>query len=208
MVVLTRIYTRGGDAGETSLGDGTRVPKDDLRIMACGAVDEANSVIGVARLHTKDLGRELAGGETASLDEILAAIQNDLFDLGSDLTVPEASAEAADATAEKPRLRVSNAQVEALEKSIDLYNPLLQPLTSFVLPGGTPAAANLHLARVAVRHAERQVLRLGRRDTINPVCIQYLNRLSDFLFVAARIANDPKMAGGGGDILWEPGKNR
>ncbi|MCZ6605231.1 MAG: cob(I)yrinic acid a,c-diamide adenosyltransferase [Alphaproteobacteria bacterium] len=194
MVNLTRIYTKGGDKGETSLGDGTRVAKHDLRIETIGAVDEANCAIGLARLHT---------GDTADLDEVLAAAQNDLFDIGGDLSVP-----AGDGDATKSRLRVTSAQVERLEAVIDALNENLAPLKSFVLPGGSPAAAHLHLARALVRRAERLAASLATRDGLNPVIGQYLNRLSDFLFVAARAANDAKRTGGTGDVLWVPGKTQ
>jgi len=187
MVTLNRIYTKTGDKGETALGDGTRIPKDSLRIAAYGTVDEANAAIGIARLH--------AEGE---LDEMLKRIQNDLFDLGADLCVPE--------TARRPdgRLRVSNAQVERLEREIDHMNAALTPLTSFVLPGGSPAAAYLHLARVVARRAERLIVELSRAEKINQAAMRYANRLSDHLFVASRYANDK----GKRDMLWSPGANR
>jgi cob(I)alamin adenosyltransferase len=187
MVRLTRIYTRGGDGGETSLGDGSRVPKDALRVEAYGTVDEANAAIGLARLH-------LAG----EADEMLARIQNDLFDLGADLCTPEEGRRAAGA------LRIVPAQVERLEGEIDAVNAGLAPLDSFVLPGGSPAAAYLHLARTMVRRAERLVTSLARQEKINADALKYLNRLSDHLFVLSRHAN----AGGTGDVLWRPGGNR
>ncbi len=187
MVRLTRIYTGGGDAGETSLGDGRRVAKHDPRVAAFGTVDEANACIGLARLH----------GEGA-LDEMLARIQNDLFDLGADLATPEAE------TPKRPPLRVTAGQVERLEQEIDAVNAGLAPLTSFVLPGGRPAAAALHLARTVARRAERDVTLLMEREAVNPEALRYLNRLSDLLFVLARQAND----GGGEDVLWTPGANR
>ncbi len=186
MVRLTRIYTRGGDGGETSLGDGSRVRKDTLRVEAYGTVDEANSVIGVARTHT--------GGED---DAILSRIQNDLFDLGADLCRPEGGSR-------KSALRISPAQVERLEKEIDRLNAELAPLESFVLPGGTAAAACLHLARTVTRRAERLAVALAAEETVNDQAVKYLNRLSDLLFVMARHCNDR----GAGDVLWTPGANR
>ena len=188
MVRLTRIYTRGGDRGQTSLGDGRRVAKHDLRVEAYGTVDEANATIGLARLHT--------GGEA---DAMLARVQNDLFDLGADLCRPgEGSAE------EDSALRVLDAQVERLEREIDRLNAELEPLSSFVLPGGTAASAHLHLARTVTRRAERLVSALAEREAVNPAALRYLNRLSDHLFVLARYLNDR----GAGDVLWEPGRNR
>lgn len=184
MVRLTRIYTRGGDKGETSLGDGARVPKHDLRVAAYGTVDEANAAVGLARLH--------AAGD---VDAMLGRIQNDLFDLGADLCRPE-SAEGA--------LRIAASQVTRLEQEIDRMNAELKPLDSFILPGGTPAAAHLHLARTVVRRAERLMTRLAARDAINPQAIAYINRLSDHLFVLARHLND----NGAQDVLWKPGQNR
>jgi cob(I)alamin adenosyltransferase len=188
VVRLDRIYTRGGDKGQTSLGDGRRVPKHDPRVSAYGAVDECNSVIGLARLAT-------AGTDA---DSMLARIQNDLFDLGADLCTPEAE------KPEWPPLRVVAAQVERLEREIDALNAAIPPLKSFILPGGSPAAAWLHLARTVARRAEREMTALAERETINPVAIQYINRLSDHLFVLARHVNDK----GAADVLWVPGKNR
>jgi cob(I)alamin adenosyltransferase len=185
MVRLTKIYTCGGDRGQTSLGDGARVAKHDLRVAAYGTVDEANAAIGVARLH---VGRDA--------DEMLARIQNDLFDLGADLCRP---GEAAD-----DGLRVQPSQVERLEQEIDALNASLKPLDSFVLPGGTAASAHLHLARTIVRRAERLTTELASREPVNPSVIRYLNRLSDHLFVLARHLND----GGAADVLWVPGANR
>jgi cob(I)alamin adenosyltransferase len=187
MVTLNRIYTKTGDKGETALGDGTRVAKTALRITAYGTVDEANAAIGIARLHTD-----------SDLDEMLKRIQNDLFDLGADLCVPET------AKRSESRLRVSEAQVERLEHEIDRMNASLKPLTSFVLPGGTPAAAHLHLARVVVRRAERLIVELASVEKINPAALRYANRLSDHLFVASRYANDK----GARDVLWTPGASR
>jgi cob(I)alamin adenosyltransferase len=190
MVVLNRIYTRTGDDGTTALGSGERRPKYDLRIAAYGTVDETNAVIGVVRLH-------LAG--TPELDAMLGLIQNDLFDLGADLAVPQREGKA-------ERLRVLSSQVERLERDIDRLNAELAPLNSFVLPGGTPAAAYLHLARTICRRAERMLVELAGKpdEPVNDAAIQYLNRLSDFLFVASRTANN----NGAGDVLWVPGQNR
>jgi len=187
MVVLNRIYTRTGDKGETALGDGTRLPKHALRIAAYGTVDEANAAIGLARLHTD--------GE---VDTMLARIQNDLFDLGADLCVPESGKRGGNA------LRIIDAQVDRLEREIDAMNAELKPLTSFVLPGGTPAAAHLHLARTIVRRAERLIVELSEQEKLGAPAIKYVNRLSDHLFVASRFANDK----GAQDVLWAPGANR
>jgi cob(I)alamin adenosyltransferase len=185
MVQLTRIYTKGGDKGTTSLGTGKRVPKHDPRVAAYGTVDEANAAVGIARLH--------AEGELAAM---LSRIQNDLFDLGADLCRPDIDNQAG--------LRIVPAQVERLEREIDAMNAKLTPLNSFVLPGGTPAAACLHQARTIVRRAEREITALAEREPVNPMAIRYANRLSDHLFVAARAAND----WGKGDVLWQPGANR
>ena len=187
MVRLTRIYTRGGDAGETSLGDGARVPKHALRVAAYGTVDEANAAIGIARLHTDP-----------AADEMLGRIQNDLFDLGADLCTPEGGRRSAGA------LRIAAAQVERLEREIDAMNVTLRPVDSFILPGGTPAAAHLHLVRTITRRAERLVSELAGSEPINPEALKYLNRLSDHLFVLGRRLND----GGALDVLWRPGANR
>ena len=187
MVQLTRIYTRGGDKGKTSLGDGSRVPKHGARVAAYGTVDEANSVIGVVRLHVD--------GEA---DAMLSRIQNDLFDLGADLCTPEKE------NPEYPPLRIVAEQVVRLEREIDTMNAELAPLKSFVLPGGTPASAYLHLARTVARRAEREVTLAAEREAINPEAIRYVNRLSDHLFVLARWLNDK----GRGDVLWVPGANR
>jgi cob(I)alamin adenosyltransferase len=189
MVRLTRIYTRGGDKGDTSLGDGSRVPKQSLRVEAYGTVDEANAAIGLARLH-------MAADPEA--DAMLARIQNDLFDLGADLCTPEDSRRAAGA------LRIIAAQVERLEHEIDAVNKDLRPLNSFVLPGGSPAAAYLHLARTVARRAERLVCALAVAEPVNPEAIKYLNRLSDHLFVLSRRFND----NGAADVLWQPGATR
>jgi cob(I)alamin adenosyltransferase len=187
MVVLNRIYTRTGDDGTTALGSGERRPKYDLRIAAYGTVDETNAAIGVVRLHLKDL---------PELDAMLGPIQNDLFDLGADLAVPQR---------EGKRLRVLSSQVERLERDIDTLNEKLAPLTSFVLPGGTAAAAYLHMARTICRRAERIMVELAARpeEPVNDAAIHYMNRLSDFLFVASRAANN----NGAGDVLWVPGQN-
>ena len=187
MVKLTRIYTRGGDKGKTSLGDGTRVAKQSLRVEAYGTVDEANAALGLARLHT-------AGDD----DAMLARIQNDLFDLGADLCTPEDGRRAAGA------LRIVAAQVKRLETEIDRMNAALAPLNSFVLPGGSPAAAYLHLARTVTRRAERLVCALAATEPVNPEAIKYLNRLSDHLFVFSRRLN----GNGANDVLWRPGLTR
>jgi cob(I)alamin adenosyltransferase len=186
MVRLTRIYTKGGDQGETSLGDGTRVKKQSLRVEAFGTVDEANAAIGLARLH--------AGGEPL---DMLARIQHDLFDLGADLCTPEGGTRGKDA------LRIIGPQVERLEREIDAMNADLPALDSFILPGGTPLAAALHLARTITRRAERLVAALAEAEALNPDALKYLNRLSDHLFVLSRVANRPAS-----DILWQPGINR
>jgi len=190
MVRLTRIYTKTGDDGTTALASGERRSKDDLRIEAYGTVDEANSAIGIARLHT-----------SGTIDEMLAAIQNDLFDLGADLATP--SPPAGETLPYEP-LRIVEPQVLRLERDIDLLNAELQPLNSFVLPGGTPGSAYLHLARTIVRRAERIAVALMAHETISVHALKYLNRLSDFLFVAARALNN----NGAGDVLWVPGANR
>jgi len=191
MVQLTRIYTKGGDKGTTSLGSGTRVPKHDARVAAYGTVDEANAAVGIVRLH---LAKE---GPQAEIEPMLARIQNDLFDLGADLCRPETEGD-------DTGLRIVESQVERLEREIDAMNARLSPLNSFVLPGGTPAAAYLHLARTIARRAEREMTALAERESVNPAAIRYVNRLSDHLFVAARAAND----WGKGDVLWQPGANR
>jgi cob(I)alamin adenosyltransferase len=190
VVALNRIYTRTGDKGTTGLASGERRKKHDLRVEAYGTVDETNACVGLARLHTE--------GE---VDAMLSRIQNELFDLGADLATPET---------EKPLpyepLRILDAQVERLEREIDRLNEALSPLRSFVLPGGSPAAAALHLARTVCRRAERLVVALAEKpqEKVSPAAIKYLNRLSDFLFVASRFVNDR----GGGDVLWVPGKTR
>jgi len=188
MVRLDKIYTRGGDHGETSLGDGSRVPKSSLRIAALGEVDEANAAIGIARLHVG-----------VAEDELLARVQNDLFDLGADLCVPIEEGEA-------PSLRVTQAQVDWLEARIDQLNAELPPLTSFVLPGGTPGSAHLHLARTVTRRSERVVVHLleAPDERVNRLVLVYLNRLSDLLFVLARVSAGT----GAGDTPWQPAKHR
>ena len=193
MVSLNRIYTRGGDAGDTSLGDGQRRPKYDLRVEAFGTVDEANCAIGLARLSTAK--------DNPELDAILARIQNDMFDLGADLCTPDTGKE----LGYEP-LRIIQSQVDRLEGEIDALNAHLAPLKSFVLPGGSPAAAALHLARTITRRAERLIVELSRQpgEKVGDAAIRYINRLSDLLFVASRAAND----NGAGDVLWTPGQNR
>jgi cob(I)alamin adenosyltransferase len=190
VVKLTRIYTKGGDKGTTSLGTGKRVPKHDLRVEAYGTVDETNAAIGIARLHT-----------TGEEDAMLARIQNDLFDLGADLCAPEDNRAGEGA---KDRLRIIDPQVERLEREIDRMNEALAPLNSFVLPGGTAASAHLHLARTIARRAERDMTRLAETEPVNPAAIRYINRLSDHLFVLARWLNDK----GAKDVLWKPGATR
>ncbi|MEI4488965.1 cob(I)yrinic acid a,c-diamide adenosyltransferase [Frigidibacter sp. MR17.14] len=190
MVVLNRIYTRTGDKGDTALGNGARVAKFDLRVTAYGTVDETNATLGLARLH--------ASGE---MDAALARIQNDLFDLGADLCRPEMEK---DAEAPYPPLRMIAAQVGRLESEIDAMNADLPALRSFILPGGTPLAAHLHLVRTVSRRAERAAVELATAEAVNPEAVRYLNRLSDWMFVAARVAN----GGGAGDVLWVPGANR
>lgn len=190
MVKLTRIYTRGGDKGKTSLGNGKRVDKHALRVAAYGAVDEANAAIGIARLHTASL---------PDADAMLGRIQNDLFDLGADLCTPDDGKD----LGYEP-LRILDSQVQRLEREIDAMNAELAPLSSFVLPGGTPASAHLHLARTLARRAERTITRLARREPVSPAALQYVNRLSDHLFVLGRFLNDK----GAGDVLWIPGATR
>jgi cob(I)alamin adenosyltransferase len=182
MVRIDRVVTRGGDGGETSLGDGTRVRKDDARVEAYGTVDEANAAIGVLRLHTR--------GDPAA-DAMLARVQNDLFDIGADLCVPGEMGD---------RLRVRAAMADRLEAEVAALNENLPALTSFILPGGSAAAAHAHLARTVARRAERRVVRLAEIDVVNPEVIRALNRLSDFLFVLGRHLNIAE-----GDVLWIPG---
>jgi len=193
MVKLNKIYTRTGDNGTTGLGTGERVEKYHLRIEAFGTIDEANAVIGIARLYTPKADPRI--------DDMLARIQNDLFDLGADLCVPET-----DTPPKFEPLRITQVQVDRLEKEIDELNSQLQPLKSFILPGGSAAAAHLHLARTVSRRAERAMVELENRndEKVSAAALKYINRLSDFLFVAGRFVNDS----GKGDVLWVPGKNR
>lgn len=190
MVLINRIYTRTGDDGSTALGSGERRAKYDLRVAAYGTVDETNAAIGVARLHL---------GDRPAIDAMAGRIQNDLFDLGADLAVPQREGKA-------ERLRVAATQVTRLEQDIDALNAPLAELRSFILPGGSPAAAHLHLARTICRRAERLMVELAAQpsEKVNPEAIHYVNRLSDFLFVAARAAN----GNGTGDVLWVPGQHR
>ena len=191
MVTLNRIYTRTGDRGSTRLATGQEVSKADLRVEAYGAVDETNACVGLARLHT--------GGD-AEFDALLARIQNELFDLGADLSTPARADEAPGAM-----LRMIESQVERLEQEIDRLNEALPPLTSFILPGGTPAAAALHLARTVCRRAEREAVRLAETgEPVSPAALRYINRLSDLLFVAARYANDK----GAAEVFWKSGATR
>jgi cob(I)alamin adenosyltransferase len=193
MVVLNRIYTRTGDDGTSALATGERRPKSDLRFAAIGTVDEVNAHVGLARIYS----RSPDGDFSAEFDAMLSRIQNDLFDLGADLATPEK-------IGKRERLRISAHQVERLEREIDTLNQRLRPLTSFVLPGGNPAAAALHLCRTVTRRAERLIVELVARETVNPEAVHYINRLSDFFFVAARVINDD----GAADVLWVPGQNR
>ncbi|CUH64411.1 Cob(I)yrinic acid a,c-diamide adenosyltransferase [Thalassovita gelatinovora] len=190
MVVLNKIYTRTGDKGDTALGNGVRVPKHSPRVAAYGTVDELNATLGMARLH--------ASGET---DDALSRIQNDLFDLGADLCRPEMDK---DADADYPPLRIVDTQVDRLESEIDVMNKNLEPLRSFILPGGSPLSAHLHLCRTVARRAERLSVDLAGTEDVNAAAVKYLNRLSDWFFVAARLANDHGRA----DVLWVPGANR
>jgi cob(I)alamin adenosyltransferase len=187
MVYLSRIYTKSGDTGETGLGDGQRVPKDSERVTAYGEVDELNAVLGLLAAYCPD----------APDAELLRGVQNDLFDVGADLCVPPSDAPAG------PELRVTPVQVERLEKAIDRLNDGLEPLRSFILSGGSPAAAWLHLARTVCRRAERSVVTLSRAEPVNAQVLVYLNRLSDLLFVLARVAND----NGKSDVQWVPGQS-
>jgi len=190
MVVLNKIYTKTGDDGETALGNGARVAKHSSRVNAYGTVDEVNATVGLARLR--------ATGET---DEALSRIQNDLFDLGADLCTPDMER---DAQAEYPPLRMADSQVARLEAEIDAMTKVLEPLRSFILPGGSPLAAQMHLCRTVSRRAERLVVELATMESVNPAAVKYLNRLSDWFFVAGRMANDDGKA----DVLWIPGANR
>ena len=190
MVVLNKIYTKTGDDGETALGNGARVAKHALRVSAYGTSDELNSVLGLARLHA-----------TGDMDAQLARIQNDLFDLGADLCLPDMEK---DSTREYPPLRMADSQVTRLEGEIDAMNARLSPLRSFILPGGSALAAHLHLCRTVSRRAERLCVELATMEAVNPAAVKYLNRLSDWFFVAARVANND----GKDDVLWVPGANR
>lgn len=187
MVKLNKIYTKTGDAGETGLGDGSRAPKHSLRVAAYGTVDEANAALGMARLTAPP-----------DADAMLARIQNDLFDLGADLCTPHQD------NPPYPPLRIVEAQVERLEREIDAMNEHLAPLNSFILPGGRPTAAYLHLARTIARRAERLMTELATQEEVNPAALRYANRLSDHLFVLGRWVNDRGQA----DVLWVPGQNR
>ena len=189
MVVLSKIYTKTGDAGETGLGNGDREPKYSLRVASYGTVDEVNATVGMARLHG------------AEMNDALARISNDLFDLGADLCTPDMEN---DATAPYPRLRIITPQIDRLEREIDAMNDRLTPLRSFILPGGSALAAHLHLCRTVCRRAERLVVELAAHEPVNPEAIRYLNRLSDWFFVAGRIANED----GARDVLWVPGLTR
>jgi len=184
MVRINRVVTRGGDGGQTSLGDGTRVRKDSLRVETYGTVDEVNAIIGVVRLHT-----------ASDADDMLARIQNDLFDVGADLCVPGQAGD---------RLRLTEAPILRLETEVEAMNEHMPGLTSFILPGGTPAGAHAHHARTAIRRAERLAVALAAQEEINPLVIRYLNRLSDHMFVLSRKLNDNAAK----DVLWVPGANR
>lgn len=192
MVTLNKIYTKTGDDGTTALGSGERRPKFDLRVSAYGTVDETNACLGLARLHTKS---------DEQLDLALMRIQNDLFDLGADLATPDVGEKL-----DYEPLRIVEAQVSRIESDIDHFNARLEPLKSFILPGGSEAAAALHLVRTVARRAERMIVELAERpeEKVNPNAIKYMNRVSDFMFVAARIANND----GKSDVLWVPGQNR
>ncbi len=191
MVKLNKIYTRTGDDGSTGLADGSRASKDCFRVRAYGEVDEANSAIGVARLHIDNI----------ELERSLTRIQNDMFDLGADLSTPTME----DAKEQESKaLRIVQSQIDRLETELDALNKDLAPLKTFVLPGGTPPAAYLHLARAITRRAEREIVTMAREETINPLALKYINRLSDFLFVAARWCN----AQGETDVKWVPGGER
>ena len=190
MVVLNKIYTKTGDSGETALGNGSRVAKHSMRVNAYGTVDETNATVGLARLH--------ASGE---IDDQLAMIQNDLFDLGADLCRPDMEM---DADAEYPPLRMADTQVARLETEIDAMTRSVEPLRSFILPGGSALAAHLPLCRPVSRRAERLSVELASTESVNPAAVKYLNRLSDWFFQASRIAND----NGKDDVLWVPGANR
>ena len=189
MVTLTKIYTRGGDQGKTSLGDGVRVAKHSHRVQAYGTVDELNATVGLVRMHTTS---------EPDVEAMMKRIQNDLFDLGADLCRP------GDDASDETTLRIQQTQISRLEQEIDAMNGELSPLTSFVLPGGTPAAAHLHLARTVCRRAERLVSALLELEPVNFLALRYLNRLADHFFVASRFLNDK----GRLDVLWQPGAHR
>jgi len=193
MVKLTKIYTRKGDDGKTLLGNNKRVSKHSVRVAAYGTLDEANSFLGLARANIHQ------NQENSALDDELTRIQHDLFDLGADLCMP-----AANGSTKGSDLRIAKTQVERLENEIDSLNQQMASLSSFVLPGGTPAAAHLHVARTIVRRAERLIFELNSKETVNPIATAYLNRLSDYLFVAARFMNRKGKA----DVLWRPGQNQ
>jgi cob(I)alamin adenosyltransferase len=190
MVVLDKIYTKTGDSGETALGNGSRVAKHSMRVTSYGTVDETNATVGLARLHA-----------TGEMDAQLAMIQNDLFDLGADLCRPDMEK---DGEAEYPVLRMTDAQVARLESQIDTMTKEVEPLRSFILPGGSALAAHLHLCRTVSRRAERLTVELATYESVNPAAVKYLNRLSDWFFQASRIANN----NGNDDVLWVPGANR
>lgn len=198
MVRLTKIYTRTGDTGETSLGDGTRVSKEELRVETYGTIDEVNSIIGLVRTHTKD-------SELIILDNILAAVQNELFDLGAEISIPLAK----DNIEIIEKTKILDEQILRIEEEIDQLNFSLKDLDSFVLPGGSKASAHLHLARTVTRRAERLMVRMNKqkKNSISETALIYVNRLSDLMFVAARYANQSDI-GGIGDILWQPGNTR
>lgn len=191
MVTLSKIYTKTGDSGETSLGDGNRIPKHSLRVSAYGTVDETNATVGLAKLYA----------DRTLISTQLSVIQNDLFDLGADLCRPD---QEKDSEAQYQPLRMTGNQVKRLETEIDLMNKNIEPLRSFILPGGSKLAAHLHLCRTVSRRAERLTVELSNNETVNAHSIQYLNRLSDWFFVASRVAN----SNGRDDILWVPGANR
>ena len=198
MVVLNKIYTRTGDSGETALVDGSRVAKHSARVESYGSVDELNAQLGLARLEADKAG---GAAEAASVAEAIARIQNDLFDLGADLGRPNMEK---DGKAGYPVLRMVAEQVDRLEREIDAMNKDLQPLRSFILPGGSPLAAHLHVCRTVCRRAERRAVELASVEGVNEHAVKYLNRLSDWLFVAGRVANE----NGAEDVLWVPGANR
>ena len=198
MVRLTKIYTRTGDNGETSLGDGTRVSKEELRVETYGTIDEVNSIIGLVRTHTKD-------SELINLDNILAAVQNELFDLGAEISIPPTK----DNIQIIEKTKILDEQILRIEEEIDQLNFSLKDLDSFVLPGGSKASAHLHLARTMTRRAERLMVRMNKqkKNSISETALKYVNRLSDLMFVAARYANQSDI-GGIGDVLWQPGNTR